>query len=221
MACIDTLIFDLDGTLLNSLEDLADSVNAMLAWYDYPQRHIEDIKRFIGNGVNRLVELSLPGGLDNPGYDSCLRYFKEHYSKNMYNKTRPYDGIMTLLEELCKRDIKMAIVSNKFDIAVKKLNRDYFDNYFAVAIGESENIKRKPAPDLVYAALRELGSKPSESVYIGDSEVDVRTAKNAQIPCIGVTWGFRDRNLLAQEGADYIIDNPRELLLLIDNCLLK
>ena len=216
MAYINTVVFDLDGTLLNTLEDLADSVNAMLVHYAYPQRHIDEIRRFIGTGVERLVELSIPDGLKNPNFDSCLKYFKDYYFKNMYNKTKPYDGIMFLLEELRKRNCKMAIVSNKPDKAVKKLSLDYFANFFDVAIGESKHIRRKPAPDSIFTALNQLGSNIRESVYIGDSEIDVRAAKNAGILCVGVTWGFRDRSLLADEGADYIIDFPLELLGLID-----
>lgn len=212
----DTVIFDLDGTLLNTLEDLTDSVNFALSLYGYPCRKIEEIRRFVGNGVARLIELSIPDGTNNPQYEKCLADFRSHYSKNMQNKTNAYKGIMELLEQLSKENYKIAIVSNKFDMAVKELNQVYFGKYIKVAIGESENVSKKPAPDTVFKALRELGSNANKAVYVGDSEVDVKTAKNSGIVCIGVTWGFRNRKVLEQKGANYIIDKPQELLKIID-----
>lgn len=211
----DTVIFDLDGTLLNTLEDLMDSVNFALALYGFPSRKLDEIRHFVGNGVARLMELSIPDGINNPKYEKCLSDFRSHYSKNMQNKTNAYKGIMELLEKLSKENYKIAIVSNKFDKAVKELNRVYFGKYIKVAIGESENISKKPAPDTVFKALKELGSSANKAVYVGDSEVDVKTAKNSGLICIGVTWGFRDRKLLEQKGADYIIDKPQELLKII------
>lgn len=211
----DTVIFDLDGTLLNSLEDLTDSVNYVLALHDFPRRNITEIRSFVGNGVGRLIELSIPEGLNNSYYEQCVSEFRTHYSKNMGNKTGAYDGIMELLRQLSNEEFKMAIVSNKFDAAVKELAQDYFRGYIRVAIGESKNVARKPAPDSVIKALEQLGSVVEKAVYVGDSEVDVRTAKNAGLTCIGVTWGFRDREVLRQEGADYIIDKPDELLKVI------
>jgi phosphoglycolate phosphatase len=211
----DTVIFDLDGTLLNTLDDLADSVNYTVGMYGFPCRKIEEVKSFVGNGVARLMELSIPDGLNNPQYEKCLADFRNHYSKNMQNKTDAYKGIMELLEKLSKEGYKLAIVSNKFDKAVKGLNQVFFGEYVKVAIGESENVSKKPAPDTVFKALEELGSTADKSVYVGDSEVDVITAKNSGIMCVGVTWGFRDREVLEQEGADYIIDSPQELLKII------
>ncbi|WP_434510701.1 HAD family hydrolase [Desulfitobacterium sp. AusDCA] len=208
----DTVIFDLDGTLLNSLEDLTDSVNYVLALHDFPRRNITEIRNFVGNGVGRLLELSIPDGLNNMYYEQCISEFRTHYSKNMGNKTRPYDGMMELFRQLSNEKFKMAIVSNKFDTAVKELARDYFRGYIKVAIGESKNVARKPAPDSVIKALEQLGSVADKAVYVGDSEVDVKTAKNAGLTCIGVTWGFRDREVLEREGADYIINKPEELL---------
>lgn len=212
MTDITTIIFDLDGTLLNTLDDLADAVNFALEQYGFPQRTLEEIRRFVGNGVRNLIELSIPDGLDNPQFEECLLTFKSHYSKNMQNKTRPYEGVMELLQILRAKNIKSAIVSNKFDKAVKELNRQYFGDQIPVAIGESAQIHKKPAPDSVFEALRELGSSAQEAVYVGDSEVDVRTAKNAGLFCIGVTWGFRDKEILVKEGADVMIDHPEDLL---------
>lgn len=212
----DTVIFDLDGTLLNTLDDLADSVNYTMNTYGFPIRTIEEVKCFVGNGVGRLIELSIPEGLNNPQFEKCLEDFRRHYAENMQIKTDAYEEIMELLEELSKKGYKLAIVSNKFDKAVKGLNRDYFEEYIKVAIGESINVKRKPAPDSVFKALEELSSTADKAVYVGDSEVDVQTAKNAGIPCVGVTWGFRGKEVLEQEGADYIIDSPWELLEILE-----
>lgn len=208
----NTVIFDLDGTLLNTLEDLTDSVNFALSIYGFPNRKVEEVKSFVGNGVARLMELAIPDGINNPQYKKCLADFRNHYSGNMQNKTAAYKGIIELLKVLSIEGYKIAIVSNKFDKAVKGLNQFYFEEYIKVAIGESENISKKPAPDCVFKALEEIGSTVDKAVYVGDSEVDVKTAQNAGIKCIGVTWGFRDREVLEQEGADYIIDKPKELL---------
>lgn len=211
----DTVIFDLDGTLLNTLEDLEDSVNFALTLHGFPTRTTDEIRRFLGNGVARLIELSIPYGINNSNFEKCLADFKQYYSKNMQNKTSPFNGIMELLSQLSKKNYKLAIVSNKFDSAVKSLNKLYFGEYINVAIGESKNVSRKPSPDSVFEALKELNSNTDTAVYVGDSEVDVQTAKNAGITCIGVTWGFRYRSVLEQNGADYIIDKPDELLRII------
>lgn len=208
----DTVIFDLDGTLLNTLEDLTDSVNYALALNGFPVRKMTDVRKFVGNGISRLIELCIPNGLNSPQFDKCLSDFRSYYSKNMQNKTGAYKGIMELLEKLSKEDYKMAIVSNKFDKAVKELNLVYFGEYIKTAIGESKNISRKPAPDTVFKALEELGASADKALYVGDSEVDVKTAQNSGITSVGVTWGFRDRDVLKLEGADYIIDKPEELL---------
>ncbi|KZL92313.1 HAD family hydrolase [Clostridium magnum] len=213
----DTVIFDLDGTLLNTLDDLTDSVNYALELHNFPCRTIEEVRSFVGNGVARLMELAIPDGYNNPKYENCLTDFRNHYSKNMQNKTGTYKGILELLEELSKRNYKLAIVSNKFDKAVKGLNQIYFQKYIKVAIGESENISKKPSPDTVFKALEELCSTADKSVYVGDSEVDIKTAKNSKTTSVGVTWGFRDRVVLEQEGADYIIDRPEELLKIINS----
>lgn len=217
MKKFDTVIFDLDGTLLNTLDDLTDSVNYTMNAYGFPCRTVEEVRCFVGNGVGRLIELSIPEGLKNPKYEKCLEDFRTYYAQNMQNKTDAYEEIRELLEELSKRGIKLAIVSNKFDKAVKGLNQVYFGEYVKVAIGESENVNRKPAPDTVFKALEELNSAADKAVYVGDSEVDVKTAKNAGIPCVGVTWGFRSREVLEQEGADYIINSPWELLKIIED----
>lgn len=211
----NTVIFDLDGTLLNTLGDLRDSLNEILVQKGYAPRSLEEVKRFVGNGVRNLVRRSVPESCNEEEVTLIMEAFKEHYNHNMQNKTRPYNGIMELLLDLNRYNYKIAIVSNKFDTAVKSLSRTYFGNLIPVAIGETVEIKRKPAPDSIFEAVKELGSELSKTVLVGDSETDVQTAKNAGIPCIGVTWGFRCREVLRSEGADFLIDTPRELLTLI------
>lgn len=211
----DTIIFDLDGTLLNTLDDLKDSLNVALAQHGYEPRTLEEVKLFVGNGVRMLVQRSLPIHSTEEEVEQCLASFTSHYKMNMQNKTRPYNGIMELLLDLNKLDYKLAIVSNKYDSAVKRLSKEYFNDLIGVAIGESKNVKRKPAPDSIFAAVEALGSDINKTIFVGDSETDVQTAKNAGIPIIGVTWGFRSRETLRNEGADYLIDTPMELRTLI------
>lgn len=198
--------------MIDTLEDLKDSVNYALEQYGFTKRSTDEIRSFVGNGVGRLIELCVPDGLKNPFYKKCLDSFKKYYSDNMRNKTVPYKGIFELLKQLKKENYKLAVVSNKFDNAVKGLVKDFFGEYIQVAVGESEDISRKPAPDTVIKALEALGSSPANAVYVGDSEVDIKTAKNSKLKCVGVTWGFRGREVLDKEGADYIIDEPMELI---------
>jgi phosphoglycolate phosphatase len=211
----NTVIFDLDGTLLNTLDDLRDSLNEVLASKGYALRTLEEVRRFVGNGVRNLVRRSVPAECNDDEVTLIMEEFKENYKHNMQNKTRPYNGIMELLLDLNRFNYKIAIVSNKYDAAVKELSRTYFGNLIPVAIGETSDIKRKPAPDSIYTAVKELGSDLRFTVLVGDSETDVQTARNAGIPCIGVTWGFRCREVLRSEGADYLIDTPKELLTLM------
>lgn len=214
---MDTIIFDLDGTLLNTLEDLTDSVNYAMESFGFPVHTIEQIRSFVGNGAPTLIERSIPQGKENPSYDAVLAAFKEHYAAHCEDKTNPYEGIMGLLAQLKDHGYRMAVVSNKFDGAVKRLCEKYFGGYMEAAIGESADVKRKPAPDTVYRALRELSCDGSDAVYVGDSEVDIQTAKNASLPCVSVTWGFRTAGQLKAAGADesLMIRTPQELLPLL------
>lgn len=205
-----SVIFDLDGTLLDTLEDLADSVNFALNKYGYKERTLKEIRAFVGNGVVRLMELALPNGKNNPQFESVLSDFKAHYAKNCKNKTKPYNGINELLKALKEENIKMAVVSNKFDAAVKELCKEYFGEYIAVAMGETAQVKKKPAPDTVFKAMEALND--TDCVYVGDSEVDIETAKNASLPCISVTWGFRDKDYLKEVGGNIFADEPMEIL---------
>ena len=210
----NTFIFDLDGTLLDTLDDLMDSVNYALDQFGYPIRTRKEIRQFVGNGVANLMERAIPNGKNNPDLEACLTTFKEHYSIHMQDKTAPYEGIMDTLSALKEAGCKMAIVSNKFDSAVKELNRQYFAKYIDVAIGESSTVEKKPAPDTALQAMKELHVTTEGTVYVGDSDVDIQTAKNAGLPCISATWGFRDKEFLIQHGSVYFADSPAELLLL-------
>ena len=211
---IKVIIFDLDGTLLNTLDDLADSTNFALSKFSYPTRSIEEIRTFVGNGVAKLIERAIPDGKNNPNFDKCLDIFKQHYSINKYNKTAPYNNIINLLIELKEKNYKIAVVSNKFDLAVKELCEKYFPNLIDIAIGENEaeGINKKPAPDTVNLVLQQLGLTSTQAIYVGDSDDDILTAKNSNMPCISVTWGFRDREFLINNNAQIIINNPKEII---------
>lgn len=207
-------IFDLDGTLLDTLADLAASVNYALRAHHLPQHTLSDVRRFVGNGVRVLMERAVPGGADNPRFDAVLATFRQHYLHHSLDTTRPYDGIPSLLVELRQRGVRTAVVSNKFDAATKELCRHFFADTVEVAIGEheAEGIRRKPAPDTVVEAMRQLGVAPAAAVYVGDSDVDIATAHNSGIPCISVLWGFRDRDFLLAHGARQFVTRPAELL---------
>ena len=205
---IKTVIFDLDGTLLNTLLDLKESTNYALRQFGYPERTLEEIRYFVGNGVRKLIERAVPENCEN--VEECLDVFKKHYEKNMYNNTVSYNCIETMLKTLKSEGIKLGVVSNKFDLAVKELCKKYYDGLVDIAIGQGGDVLPKPSPFGVYKAMKELGADKASTIYVGDSEVDVQTAQNANIPCIGVTWGFRGRAYL--DGADYIIDDPCEII---------
>ena len=214
---MDTIIFDLDGTLLNTLEDLTDSVNYAMEKFGFPVHTIEEIRSFVGNGAPKLIERSIPQGTENPSYEAVLAAFKEHYAAHCEDKTKPYEGVMELLAQLKEKGCRMAVVSNKFDGAVKRLCKKYFGSYLETAIGESADVKRKPAPDTVYRALHELSCDGSRAVYVGDSEVDIQTAKNASLPCISVTWGCQTVEQLKAAGAEekFMLSSPLGLLPLL------
>ena len=207
----DTIIFDMDGTVLDTLADLADSVNHVLGELGYPLRTIDEVRRSVGNGAGKLLERSLPGGRDDPRYEEALAMHVSYYQAHCRIKTGPYPGLLETLQDLKDAGIRMAIVSNKGDGAVKALTEEFFGGLVKTAVGEREGIRIKPAPDAVFEAIRQLGSTPGRSIYVGDSEVDYETAKNAGIPGVMVSWGFRGREALAQLDPDLIIDEPREL----------
>lgn len=208
---IKAVIWDLDGTLLNTLDDLAASVNAALAMNGMPLRSTEEVRAFVGNGIRNLMMRAVPGGEANPAFDKALEDFTRHYGAHSRDRTRPYDGILEMLDRLSAEGVKHAIVSNKIDFAVKALSRAYFGERMCAAIGDDPSRARKPAPDSVFAAMREMGVTAQETVYVGDSDVDVLTARNAGVPCVAVLWGFRDEACLRAAGAGRLARTPDEL----------
>ena len=213
MALVKTYIFDLDGTLLDTLQDLAAATNYALRQNGMPEHSLDDIRRFVGNGVRKLIERAVPGGTDASRLNSVFSDFRSYYMKHSLDSTRPYDGIKEMLQELSRKGCKMAVVSNKMMAATQELVAHFFPE-IEVAIGEHEaaGIRKKPAPDMVMEALRQLGAEKENAIYVGDSDVDVQTAHNAGIPCISVLWGFRNRDFLLQHGAQRFIESPEELL---------
>ena len=205
------VIFDLDGTLLDTLEDLKNSVNYALIKNDMPERSTDEVRAFVGNGVAKLIERAVPSGTQEAEREAVFADFKAHYGVHCDDNTKPYPGIISLLDELKASGIKTAVVSNKLDSAVKKLCKKYFGDRLSAAIGDIEGRKRKPYPDAVFAALEEIGAAADESVYIGDSDVDVLTAKNCGMDCIAAEWGFRSREVLVSAGASVIAGNAEEL----------
>ena len=208
----NTYIFDLDGTLLSTLGDLAASCNYALRANGMPERTLDEVRRFVGNGVKKLMERAIPDGLDNPKFEKTYADFRQHYMQHNLDTTKPYDGIMELLAELDRQGKKMAVVSNKFYAATQELCRHFFGSLVPVAIGEREDIRKKPAPDTVFEAMRQLGVTADGNVYIGDSDVDIETAKNSGMPCISVLWGFRDREFLLEHGATTLVEKPEDIL---------
>ena len=213
---IKAVIWDLDGTLLNTLDDLAASVNAALAMNGMPLRSTEEVRAFVGNGIRNLMIRAVPGGEANPAFDKALEDFTRHYGAHSRDRTRPYDGILEMLDKLSGEGVKHAIVSNKIDFAVKALSRAYFGERMCAAIGDDPSRAKKPAPDSVFAAMREMGVTAQETVYVGDSDVDVLTACNAGVPCVAVLWGFRDEACLRAAGAERLARTPDELREIIE-----
>ena len=206
-------IFDLDGTLLDTLTDLAASTNYALREHGMPEHSVDDVRRFVGNGVRKLMERAVPDGADNPLFDEAFATFRQHYMEHDLDTTHPYDGVPEMLATLKSRGCRIAVVSNKMMAATQELCQHFFPDTVEVAIGEheAEGIRKKPAPDTVYAALSALGVTKDHAVYVGDSDVDIATARHAGLPCISVLWGFRDRDFLLQHGATTLVTIPREL----------
>ena len=209
-----TYIFDLDGTLLDTLGDLAAAVNYALRTHGMPEHSIDDVRRFVGNGVRKLMERAIPDGETNPDFEAAFATFREYYMRHSLDTTKPYEGIPEALKALKSKGCRLAVVSNKMMAATQELCRHFFPDTIEVAIGENEaaGIRKKPAPDTVIAALKALGVEQEGAVYVGDSDVDIETARNSGLPCISVLWGFRDREFLLHHGATTFISAPSELL---------
>ena len=201
-------IFDLDGTILDTLDDLADSLNYALEKSGFPCRTRDEVRRFVGNGIRKLIERGIPCGTNADDAERVYNDFTEHYKEHCADKTKPYENIPELLKKLRENGVKTAVVSNKADYAVQNLCAQYFDGLFDITVGERDGVRKKPAPDAVNAVLEKLGIERKKAIYIGDSDVDIETAQNSGIDCIAVEWGFRDKVLLAQCGAKIMGSKP-------------
>lgn len=213
---INTVIFDLDGTLLYTIEDLTDGVNFAMAKFGFPTHSVESVRSMVGNGIRKLIENAIPDGAGNPDFEQTFETFRRFYTKHCMVKTRPYDGIKEALEHLKEKGFKTAIVSNKNNQAVQKLTEHFFDGLIMTAVGQSEDMRKKPASDMVFKAMKQLGSEAGECIYVGDSEVDYETAENAGMKGVIVSWGFRNREELEKLAGVVIADSPTHMLDIIE-----
>ncbi len=213
---IKAVVFDLDGTLTDTLEDLKDSVNFALRFMGFPERSADEVRGFVGNGVRRLIFLSVPDDTADEVSEKCLKIFKEYYKEHSCIKTMPYDGIIQMLRELKNKGVKTAVVTNKMHSAAVDIVNLFFEDLIEITVGQIDGVAQKPQPDGVFFALEKLGVQKENAAYVGDSEVDCITAHNAGIPCIAVSWGFRDEKILRENAADYIVNKPEEIIALIN-----
>ena len=212
-----TIVFDCDGTLLDTLTDLRNAVNYVLSAHDLPKRSVPEVKAALGNGVAHLMRQSLPTSISEAQFNTYLDEFKAYYGEHLQDYTAPYPGMLDVLDTLRAKGYKLAIVSNKIQEGVTPLNKEYFGDRLPVAIGERPGLQRKPAPDMVLQALKELNSTPNESIYVGDSEVDVATAENSGLLCIGVTWGFREESLHQELGVTHIARKADDIVSIVES----
>ena len=208
----NTYIFDLDGTLLDTLQDLANAVNHAMRRMGYPERTVDEVRRFIGNGIRMLIKRAAPQDISSDDYDKTLAIFMAYYLEHIADYTKPYDGIIDVINTLKQKGCKVAVVSNKADEAAKKVVKDFFGDIFDLVVGKMDRFPSMPAPYSVLYVIETLGADKSKCVYSGDSEVDVQTAHNAGLPCVGVTWGNRDVSELIAAGAEYIAEKPSEII---------
>ena len=208
----NTYIFDLDGTLLDTLQDLANAVNHAMREMKYPERTVDEVRRFIGNGLRMLIKRASPQDISGEDYEKTLAIFTAYYLEHIADFTKPDDGIAEVIKTLKSKGCKVAVVSNKADEAAKKVVKDYFGDIFDMVVGKMDRFPSKPEPDSVLYVIETLGSDKDKCIYLGDSEVDVHTAHNAGLPCVGVTWGNRDVSELIAAGAEYIAEKPNEIL---------
>ena len=214
---IHSIIFDLDGTLTDTLQDLANSVNYALRKMNWRERSLDEVRSFVGNGVRRLISRAVPEGISEEEFERCFAFFRQHYLVHCQDNTRLYPHVGGMLQEVHKQGFKTAIVSNKLQAGVDELYDTYFRDVIDVAIGQREGMALKPAPDMVELALEQLGASKDETIYLGDSEVDALTARNAGLRFVACLWGFRDREQLEEAGATEFISHPEELLSIINN----
>ncbi len=212
-----TCIFDLDGTLLDTLEDLKNSVNYALLQKGYPERTVSQVRSFIGNGIPMLIKRAVPADTPEADFEETLAIFKAHYQIHLADNTCPYDGVPEALQTLKSNGIKLGVVTNKAHEAAVELVKKHFGNLIDVTIGQKMSLPTKPDPSSLFEAMNLLESDAENVLYLGDSDVDVLTAHNAGVDCMGVSWGFRDRELLVSAGAEYVIDNPQEIIKILDN----
>ena len=205
------VLFDMDGTVLDTLGDLTDAVNHALREFHMPERSPSEVASFMGNGARRLIGHAVPQGTEAALTEEVLAFYSPWYESHCRIKTAPYPGILSLMAALRERGMKLALISNKQDAAVQTLSELYFPGLLELSVGESKAVRRKPAPDTVLAALSAMNVKPGESIYVGDTEVDVETARNAGTDCAAVSWGFRSRRQLVDCGAEHIFDTAQEL----------
>lgn len=209
------VIFDMDGTILNTLEDLKNATNYSLRQFGMPERSLEEVRMFVGNGIRKLVERAVPAGTSEEKIAQVFDVFLEYYEIHSADNTSPYPGILELVEKLKKSGIKTAVSTNKADVPAQELGREYFNGIFDLIVGQQVGLKVKPAPDSVNKILSILDIQKKDAIYIGDSDVDVQTAKNSGLDFIGVSWGFRGREFLEKNGAKNIVDNANEILDLV------
>ncbi len=214
---IQAIIFDLDGTLLDTLDDLGDSVNHVLEKYHYPQRTKEEIRSFIGNGIKKLIERALPYRIEDNEFEKVFNDFQAYYQIHCLDKTIPYPHILELLKMLKEKNYKTAIISNKSDDKVQVLKKAFFPDLIDLALGTKDFAKTKPNPESTLQLIHDLNVPLSSCLFVGDSEVDIQTAHNANIPCVSVSWGFKSKEALLKNGAQIIIDTPLELIKILDN----
>lgn len=209
-----TIIFDLDGTLLNTLDDLCDSLNYALKKHNYPTHTLDEVKYFVGSGIRVMLERALPKDVSN--FDDVYQTFMQHYEKNKSNKTAPYQGAIDTIQKLSEMNIKMAIVSNKYQKGVEEICQPLFGKYIQIMVGEQPGLNKKPSKDMVLYAIHQLDSTLEDTIYVGDSDIDVLTSKNSEIPCIGAAWGFRGETLLKKYGATYIANKFEDIITIIN-----
>ena len=207
-----TYIFDLDGTLLDTLLDLANAVNFAMRAKGYPERTTREVRSFIGNGIKVLIKRAVPDGTSEKDYAEALEIFTKYYLEHISDNTKPYDGMIDVVKTLKSNNCKVAVLSNKAHFAAQAVVSDFFGDIFDIVVGKMDEFPSKPEPDSLFYTMKTLGVRAEDCVYIGDSDVDVLTAHNAGLPCIGVTWGNRDEDILVSSGAEYIANTPKEIL---------